>query len=167
MKQCTPASRTRSIPVKPSAMDSRYSTSAHQRDVRTQLFSTTPNQFLKHFDSRGPQRTQSPYEKPSQVSAKHNEAFLLSLEGQNNEEMDLMSLKVSALKNLGVRMGSEINKSIKLNDDISNNFESGKITLKNTYNKMVVMSKRAGISWKVWLLFFLLFFCWCFYVWMF
>lgn len=92
---------------------------------------------------------------------------MLSLESQNNEEVDLMSQKVNALKNLGVRMGSEINKSMKLNDDISNNFEKGKITLKNTYNRMVVMSKRAGILWRMWLVFFSLFFLACFYVWLF
>ena len=53
------------------------------------------------------------------------------------------------LKNLG-KNGVEINKLIKLNDDITNGFEKGKITLKNTYNKMIVMSQRAGITWKMW-----------------
>lgn len=109
----------------------------------------------------------SPYDKTPQQSAKHNEAFLLSLESQNDDEVDLMSQKVNALKNLGVRMGSEINKSMKLNDEISNNFEKGKITLKNTYNRMVIMSKRAGILWRMWLAFFSLFFLGCFYVWLF
>lgn len=109
----------------------------------------------------------SPYDKTPQQSAKHNEAFLLSLESQNNDDMDLMSQKVSALKNLGVRMGLEINKSMRLNDEITNNFERGKVTLKNTYNRMVVMSKRAGISWRMWLVFFALFFLACFYVWLF
>lgn len=92
---------------------------------------------------------------------------MLSLEDQNENEVDLMSSKVSALKNLGVMMGLEINKSMRLNDDISNNFERGSVTLKNTYNRMVLMSKRAGISWKMWLLFFAVFFLWCFYVWLF
>ncbi|SGZ53639.1 CIC11C00000003035 [Sungouiella intermedia] len=147
-------------------MNSRYSTagSAHQRDIRTQLFSSPSPRLL---NASTPARMSSPYDKAPQQSAKHNEAFLLSLESQNNEEVDLMSQKVNALKNLGVRMGSEINKSMKLNDDISNNFEKGKITLKNTYNRMVVMSKRAGILWRMWLVFFSLFFLACFYVWLF
>lgn len=109
----------------------------------------------------------SPYDKAPTQSAKHNEAFLLSLESQNNDEVDLMSQKVSALKNLGVRMGSEINRSMQLNDDITNSFDKGKISLKNTYNRMVVMSQRAGISWRMWLVFFSIFFLLCFYVWMF
>lgn len=147
-------------------MNSRYSTagSAHQRDIRTQLFASPSPRVL---NVSTPNRMSSPYDKTPQLSAKHNEAFLLSLESQNNEEMDLMSQKVSALKNLGVRMGLEINKSMKLNDDITNNFERGKVTLKNTYNRMVVMSKRAGILWRMWLVFFALFFLACFYVWLF
>lgn len=119
------------------------------------------------LNSSTPNRINSPYEAGLNVSAKHNEAFLLSLESQNNEEVDLMSQKVAALKNLGMRMGSEINKSINLNDEITNNFERGKVTLKNTYNKMVVMSQRAGISWRMWLGFFSMFSLWCFYVWLF
>lgn len=145
-------------------MNSRYSTagSAHQRDVRTQLFGPNPGAAGR----TPPARMSSPYEARPTASAKHNEAFLLSLESQNNDEMDLMSHKVAALKNLGVRMGSEINKSMKLNDEITNNFERGTVTLKNTFNRMVVMSQRAGISWRMWLLFFTFFFAACFYVWL-
>lgn len=146
-------------------MDSRYSTagSAYQRDLRTQLFSTPQTRR----QAEPPHRMSSPYERTPQISARQNEAYLLSLEDQNDMEVDLMSSKVSALKNLGVKMGSEINRSMKLNDDITNNFERGKVTLKNTYNRMVVMSKRAGISWKMWLAFFFFFFLCCFYVWVF
>ncbi|KAF7999137.1 blocked early in transport 1 [Metschnikowia aff. pulcherrima] len=147
-------------------MELRYSTagSAHQRDLRTQLFSTPSQRSLAALT---PQRMSSPYDNGPKVSAKHNEAFLLLLEDQNENEVDSMSSKVSALKNLGVRMGLEINRLMQLNDDISNNFERGSVTLKNTYNRMVVMSKRAGILWKMWLGFFALFFLWCFYVWLF
>jgi blocked-early-in-transport protein 1 len=79
--------------------------------------------------------------------------------------MDSMGQKVAMLKNLGLKMGSEINKSIKLNDDITNSFEKGKVTLKNTYNKMIVMSQRAGISWKMWLVVFAIVFLWFFWIW--
>ncbi|QWW25849.1 hypothetical protein CA7LBN_004753 [Candidozyma auris] len=109
----------------------------------------------------------SPYDRPPSVSAKHNEAFLSSLEAQNEDEVSSMSQKVAALKNLGVKMGDQINTSMKLNDEITNSFEKGRVTLKNTYNKMIVMSQRAGISWKMWLAFFAMFFLWCFYVWLF
>lgn len=144
-------------------MESRYSTagSAHQRDVRTQLFASPLPRFAT------PQHMSSPYDAAPLLLAKHNEAFLLSLESQNDSEMDLMSQKVLALKHLGVRMGLEINKLMKLNDDITNSFERGTVTLKNTYNRMMVMSKRAGILWRVWLGFFAMFFLWCFYVWLF
>lgn len=146
-------------------MSSRYSTigATHQRDMRTQLFSTPPSRSIY----APPARIGSPYEKTNQNTAKQNESFLLSLESQNNDELEGMGQKVAMLKNLGVRMGSEINKSIQLNEDITNTFEKGKITLKNTYNKMVVMSQRAGITWKMWLGVFLIVFLWFFYVWIF
>lgn len=142
-------------------MSYRYSSnaSAHQRDLRTQLFSA-PNGLTKP-----PSRVGSPYDKAASPSAKHNESFLLSLESQNNDEIDSMTEKVSMIKNLGVRMGTEINKSIKLNDNITDNMERGKVTLKNTYNRMVVMSERAGISCKLWFLVFFIVFLWFFWVW--
>ncbi|CAK9439505.1 uncharacterized protein LODBEIA_P36050 [Lodderomyces beijingensis] len=167
-------------------MTSRYSAagSAHQRDLRTQLFST-PTQYIRppyqqqHQQSRSqtppsraPSRsTASPYDNlasnNNHASASHNESLLNSLETQNDQEMDSMGAKISLLKNLGEKMGVEINKSISLNDDITNNFERGKVTLKNTYNKMVVMSQRAGISWKMWLLVFGIVVLYFFYVWIF
>lgn len=145
-------------------MASRYSSSgAHQRDVRTQLFGTPPP---RSFSGTPPERMASPYDKTPSANARHNESFLLSLESQNNEEVDSMSAKVATLKSLGLRMGTEINKSIKLNDEITNRFEAGKVTLKQTYNKMVVMSQRAGISWRMWLALFGLVALWFFYVWL-
>lgn len=147
-------------------MSSRYyaeNGTAQKREARTQLFGR-PN--LRQ--STPPVRVDSPYDKPPlQPSAKQTEAYLLSLESQNNDEMDTMSQKVAALKNLGVRMGTEINKSIKVNDDITNRFEHGQVYLKNTYNRMVVMSQKAGISWKMWLLVFFIVFVCFFYVWIF
>lgn len=112
-------------------------------------------------------RSGLPYDKTVSNSAKYTESMMLTLESQNDDELGSMSQKVAALRNLGVRMGSEINKGIALNDDITNSMEKGKVTLKNTFNQMVVMSQRAGISWRVWLLFFALVFLWFFYVWIF
>ncbi|KAK6457243.1 uncharacterized protein RJT20DRAFT_134528 [Scheffersomyces xylosifermentans] len=144
-------------------MSSRYSAvGAHQRDLRTQLFSGP--QGIK----TPPSRTTSPYDPtPTGTSAKHNEAFLSTLESQNNDEMDQMGQKVAMLKTLGQKMGVEINKSLQLNDEITNSFEKGKVTLKNTFNKMVVMSQRAGITWRMWLTVFVIVFVWFFWIWLF
>ena len=109
----------------------------------------------------------SPYGNLSQPNLKHNEAYLLSLESQKDEDFNGMSSKVAALKNLGLQMGDEINKSIKLNEDITDKFERGKISLKHTYNRMIDMSRAAGLTWKMWLIFFLMFFTLCFYLWLF
>lgn len=143
-------------------MSSRYSAmDSLQRDLRTQLF-TTPQGIR-----RVPHRTASPYDPTPQPSAKHQESMMLTLESQNEDEMDTIGQKVAMLKNLGVKMGVEINKSVKLNEDITNNFERGKVTLKNTYNNMIDMSKKAGITWRMWLLVFLIVFLWFFWVWLF
>ncbi|CAL1202331.1 unnamed protein product [Candida parapsilosis] len=110
----------------------------------------------------------SPYDptpRASSSNAKFDESLLSSLESQNDEELNTMGAKINMLKNLGEKMGVEINKSVKLNDEITNGFERGKVTLKNTYNKMVVMSQRAGISWKMWLLVFGIVVLFFFYVW--
>lgn len=141
-------------------MSSRYSAGAgaHQRDLRTQLFGSSPK----------PQsRSASPYDSTPANTAKHQEAYMLHLESQNNDEMDSMSQKVAMLKNLGVKMGTEINKSIKLNDDITNSFEKGTTTLKNTYNRMIVMSQKAGITWRMWLTVLLIVVVFFTYAWLF
>lgn len=146
-------------------MSSRYThgSGAHQRDGRTQLFSTPHRQF----SNTPPSRMGSPYDKTATNSAKYNEAYLLSLESQNNEEIDLIGKKVTLLKELGVRMGGEINKSLKINDEITDTMERGKVTLKHTWNKMIIMSQRAGISWRMWLLVFFVIFLWFLWVWLF
>lgn len=144
-------------------MSSRYSNGggAHQRDLRTQLFSTPQR------SQTPPLRTASPYESVKSQTAKHTESMLLTLESQNDEELDSMGQKVAMLKNLGVRMGTEINKSIKLNDEITDSFEKGTVMLKKTFNRMIVMSQRAGITWRMWLTVFLIVGLWFFWVWLF
>jgi blocked-early-in-transport protein 1 len=132
-------------------MSSRYSAAgAHQRD-RTQLFAQSPS------------RARSPYE--DSADAKYNQLFLLSLESQNNDELDTMGAKVRLLKDLGVRMGGEINKLVKLNDEITNSMEKGRTTLKRTWGQMVVMSQRAGITWRMWVAVFALVAVWFLWVW--
>lgn len=143
-------------------MASRYSSNgAHQRELRTLLFGNTPPNT-----KTPPSRTSSPYDPTPSQSAKNNESYLLSLESQNNDEMDSMGQKVAMLKNLGVKMGTEINKSIKLNDEITNGFEKGTVALKRTFNNMVVMSQRAGISLKMWFAVFAIVGLWFFWIWL-
>ncbi|CAH2351969.1 protein transport protein Bet1p [[Candida] railenensis] len=145
-------------------MSSRYSNAggAHQRDLRTQLFAAPP----RGINPTPPSRSESPYDNatPSN-SAKYNESYLSSLESQNNDELDTMGAKVRLLKDLGVRMGGEINKSIKLNDEITDSMEKGKLQLRKTWNRMIDMSQRAGITWRMWLVVFALVGIWFFWVW--
>lgn len=145
-------------------MSSRYTNDggSYQRDSRTQLFGT-PN---SNFHAMTPQRVSSPYENDVNT-ARFDESYLLSLESQNDEDLDSMGQKVAMLKNLGVKMGTEINKSIKIGDDFTDSMDKGKVKLKNTWNRMIVMSQRAGITWRMWLTVFGVVTLWFFWVWLF
>ncbi|ANZ73086.1 BA75_01699T0 [Komagataella pastoris] len=131
-------------------MFSRYSSNLHQRDNRSSLFET---------------RSASPYD--DAPSKKDYKASLLSqLESQNEDELTTMSEKVLMLKNLGSRMGDEIKNSQLNIDDLHSTMTNTQTRLKNTFKRMMVMAKKTGISWKLWLLFFFLVWLWFFFVWL-
>lgn len=65
-----------------------------------------------------------------------------------------MAQKLSQLKELSIKMGEEIRGSNKVLDSVGNQFGELQVTLKNTWNRMMVMAQRSGIPYKVWLAFF-------------
>lgn len=135
---------------------------ASSLDMRTQLFGLAHPRPKR----QAPPRAALPYDPVAPVLARHAELSLLSLESQNTLEMDSMGQKVALLKNMGVKMGTEINRSLHLNDEITNSFGKGQVALKNTFSSMVRMSERAGISLKMWFfLFSIVGFCF-FIVWL-
>lgn len=168
------------------------SSSIHQRDARTQLFSsvssynptsgnslagsrtgtptssssysqsTTTNFTNRYSSSPYPQQQQSSQQSPSPYKS---DSMLDSLESQNDKHIEGLSAKVKLLKDITVKIGDEVRDSNNLLTNLENNFEGARTRLKGTYNRMVVMADRSGISLKMWLLFFGIVFLFFFYVW--
>lgn len=133
---------------------------------RTNLFanSNRSNNNLHSQQQQNQFRTPSPYEKDAKVQA-YNQSLLSTLESQNEDELSSIHGKVKLLKDLGVRMGGEIRSSSKTMESLNDTFGNAGTKLKLTYNKMIVMSQNAGISWQVWFLFFFAVFLFFFWVW--
>lgn len=124
--------------------------SSRQQGKRTALFDA-------------PQRVASPYDKTATRDL--TAAQISAMESQSETEANTMAQKISQLKNLSLRMGDEIRGSNKVLDQVGNQFEELQVTLKNTWNRMLVMAQRSGIPYKVWLGFFGVLFFMFWYVW--
>lgn len=88
-----------------------------------------------------------------------------TLESQNDQQIEGLTAKVKMFKDMTIKIGDEIRDSNKLLEDLGHNFESAQTKLKVTFNRMILMSERSGIPWKVWLGFFAFIFLMFFYVW--
>jgi blocked-early-in-transport protein 1 len=113
------------------------------------------------FDA--PQRVASPYDKPPNTDVSASK--LASMESQSEEEAGQMAQKIAQLKTLGLRMGDEIRSSNVTLDNINDQFDQLRVTMKNTWNRMLVMAQRSGIPLKVWAGFFSVLALLFFYVW--
>lgn len=52
-------------------------------------------------------------------------------------------------------IGDEIRSSSALAEKMNDSFDSTRLRLRGTMNRMLVMAERTGVGWKVWLLFFM------------
>jgi blocked-early-in-transport protein 1 len=68
---------------------------------------------------------------------------------------------------LTVAIGDEIRDSTSLAEKMNDQFESSRLKIKGTMNRMLRMAQKTGVGWKVWLGFFAAvgFLFW--YVWLF
>ena len=66
-----------------------------------------------------------------------------------------------------VAIGDEIRDSTALADKMNDSFESTRVRLRGTMNRMIRMAERTGVGWRVWLGFFLAVFFLFVYVWLF
>lgn len=66
-----------------------------------------------------------------------------------------------------VAIGDEIRDSTSLADKMNDQFESSRLKIRGTMNRMLRMAQKTGVGWKVWLGFFaaVIFLFW--YVWLF
>ncbi|KAI0485692.1 hypothetical protein F4859DRAFT_392465 [Xylaria cf. heliscus] len=97
----------------------------------------------------------------------YSDAVLSELESQNDQQVEGILGKVKILKEMTVAIGDEIRDSTALAEKMNDTFDSTRLRLRGTMNRMLLMAERTGVGWKVWLGFFAaVIFIFC-YVWLF
>lgn len=110
----------------------------------------------------------STYKPPTSNNTYTSTAVLDHLEAQNeNTQTNILSSKVSQLKQLSMAIGDEIRDSSSLAASINDSFENTSVKLKGTMKRMLRMAERTGVGWKVWLGFFAAVWLIFVYVWLF
>ncbi|KAF3071193.1 Protein transport protein bet1 [Daldinia childiae] len=134
-------------------------------------------------DSRGNYRPATPNSR-----GQYSDAVLNELESQNDQQVEGILGKVKILKDVsfvlllmlrimltrpypGPKMtsaiGDEIRESSALAEKMNDTFDSTRLRLRGTMNRMLVMAERTGVGWKVWLAFFAAVIFIFLYVWLF
>ncbi|KAI2610892.1 uncharacterized protein GGS25DRAFT_171489 [Hypoxylon fragiforme] len=107
----------------------------------------------------------------------YSDAVLNELESQNDQHVEGILGKVKVLKDVSfilllmLRMttaiGEEIRESSALAEKMNDTFDSTRLRLRGTMNRMLLMAERTGVGWKVWLIFFAAVIFVFLYVWLF
>ncbi|KAF2462319.1 hypothetical protein BDY21DRAFT_389965, partial [Lineolata rhizophorae] len=97
----------------------------------------------------------------------YSDAVLSELESQNEEHLGGMIAKVKALKGVSLAIGNEIRDSTALAEKMNDSFDSTRVRLRGTMNRMLRMAERTGVGWKAWLAFFAAVVLLFWYVWLF
>ncbi|KAJ1338139.1 blocked early in transport 1 [Microdochium nivale] len=84
----------------------------------------------------------------------YSDAVLNELESQNDAHVEGILGKVKILKDMTVAIGDEIRDSSAFAEKMNDSFDSTRLRLRGTMNRMMVMAERTGVGWKVWLGFF-------------
>ncbi|KAK8226833.1 v-SNARE [Phyllosticta capitalensis] len=176
---------------------SRFNSNLYQRDARSALFSpyeqrkaspsphsrpsSRPSSgagygipgsngpaFSAYPGSSGPSSQNGGFRSATPNSkGQYSDAVLSELESQNEENLEGMSAKVKMLKSITTAIGDEIRDSTALAEKMNNSFDTTRVRLRGTMNRMMRMAERTGVGWKVWLAFFaaVIFLFW--YIWLF
>ncbi|WYZ37516.1 hypothetical protein EsH8_II_001022 [Colletotrichum jinshuiense] len=177
-------------------MSSRFGASSlHQRDSRSALFEGYTGDNARRPVSASPSRLGGGYgygyagssasPAPSAAGShlgvdgrgfrpatpnsrgQYSDAVLNELESQNDAQVEGIMGKVKILKSMTVAIGDEIRESSALAEKMNDTFDSTRLRLRGTMNRMLLMAERTGVGWKVWLGFFAAV-CFLFtYVWLF
>lgn len=97
----------------------------------------------------------------------YSDAVLNELESQNDAQVEGILGKVRVLKDMTVAIGDEIRESSALAEKMNDSFDSTRLRLRGTMNRMLLMAERTGVGWKVWLIFFAAVVMLFTYVWLF
>ncbi|RBR03528.1 uncharacterized protein FIESC28_11753 [Fusarium coffeatum] len=166
--------------------------SLHQRDSRSALFegytgdaasrrpvSASPSRGYGYGGYGAPSPSplgQSGYDASRPASfrsatpnrrGQYSDAVLNELESQNDAQVEGILGKVKVLKDMTVAIGDEIRESSALAEKMNDTFDSTRLRLRGTMNRMLVMAQRTGVGWKVWLIFFAAVIMLFIYVWLF
>lgn len=96
----------------------------------------------------------------------YSDAVLSSLESQNDADVEGISAKVRALKEITLAIGDEIRDSTRLAEGLNDTFDNTRVRVRGTMNRMLRMAERTGVGWRVWLGFFTAVFFLFVYVWL-
>ncbi|KAI0181448.1 hypothetical protein GGR52DRAFT_524591 [Hypoxylon sp. FL1284] len=113
-------------------------------------------------ESRGSYRPATPNSK-----GQYSDAVLNELESQNDQEVEGILGKVKILKDMTSAIGDEIRESSALAEKMNDTFDSTRLRLRGTMNRMLLMAERTGVGWRVWLGFFAAVILIFLYVWLF
>ncbi|RSL95695.1 hypothetical protein CDV31_013791 [Fusarium ambrosium] len=97
----------------------------------------------------------------------YSDAVLNELESQNDAQVEGILGKVKVLKTMTVAIGDEIRESSALAEKMNDTFDSTRVRLRGTMNRMLLMAERTGVGWKVWIAFFAAVILLFMYVWLF
>lgn len=121
----------------------------------------------------------------------YSDAVLSELENQNDQHLEGISAKVKMLKDvrlhspllpplsrplfqspanvpqITVSIGDEIRSSSSMADSMNDSFDSTRVRLRGTMNRMLRMAEKTGVGWRVWLGFFVAVWLVFAYVWLF
>ncbi|KAI8630886.1 hypothetical protein F5Y19DRAFT_474006 [Xylariaceae sp. FL1651] len=171
-------------------MASRFGNSTlHQRDSRSALFegynggdstrrqvSSSPSPALGGYgyNSGGSSSSQhlsveNKGYRPATPNSRgqYSDAVLSELESQNDQQVEGIMGKVKILKDMTVAIGDEIRDSTALAEKMNDSFDTTRLRLRGTMNRMLLMAERTGVGWKVWLGFFAAVIFIFLYVWLF
>lgn len=95
----------------------------------------------------------------------YSQANLAQLESQSTEQMTIMGQKLKALKQLSLKMGDEIRGGSDTVNNLNDTFQNTTIKLKSTFNNMMEMASKSGVSIKTWVLIFFIVGILFFWVW--
>ncbi|RYP03559.1 hypothetical protein DL764_005060 [Monosporascus ibericus] len=97
----------------------------------------------------------------------YSNAVMDELESQNDQQVEGILGKVKVLKEMTHAIGDEIRESSALAEKMNDTFDSTRLRLRGTMNRMLLMAERTGVGWKVWLGFFAAVILIFVYVWLF
>ncbi|CRK14574.1 hypothetical protein BN1708_011161 [Verticillium longisporum] len=122
------------------------------------------------FRSATPNRKEAPWANSKltwQQRGQYSDAVLNELESQNDAQVEGILGKVKILKDMTHAIGDEIRDSSALAEKMNDTFDSTRLRIRGTMNRMLVMAQKTGVGWKVWLAFFAAVGFLFFYVWVF